>query len=131
GSSVNGSGVFRAFLWSGGALTDLGSLNGPGAQSGAYAINDSGIVVGSSTPVGGGPNHATSWQGGTITDLYPSAGVQSAGEACNGAGQVIGGVGVGSSAVVWNAGTSTILGSGNALGINTSGQIVGTSAFNT
>jgi probable HAF family extracellular repeat protein len=43
--SPNGPGWWNAFVWRNGTLTNLGTLAG-GAQSGAYAINDSGTILG-------------------------------------------------------------------------------------
>ncbi|MFI3198007.1 MAG: DUF3466 family protein [Methylococcaceae bacterium] len=65
----------HATLWNGITTTDLGTLGQPSSTGGysspagsaAYAINNSGIVVGYSTI--GAATHATLWNDTTITDL--------------------------------------------------------------
>ncbi|MGU3443200.1 hypothetical protein ACLBXI_25395 [Bacillus cereus] len=55
----------HAFLYSNGAMSDLGTLSG-GENSCAYAINDSGVIVGYSELRSGSTNileHATKWNG--------------------------------------------------------------------
>ena len=60
----------RAFLWSGGAMQDLGVLPGH-TSSHANALNDLGDIVGYSTGPGPFPGvyRATMWSGGQIIDL--------------------------------------------------------------
>ena len=53
-------------LWSGGILTDLGTLPGAGAAE-PYAINDLGQVVGVSDDING--VYATLWDGTSVIDL--------------------------------------------------------------
>jgi probable HAF family extracellular repeat protein len=61
-----GTSVERAFLYSGGALTDLGT----GDQSVASAINDQGVVVGMRTDADGTPGYAPfRYAGGTFATL--------------------------------------------------------------
>jgi probable HAF family extracellular repeat protein len=62
----------HAFLFSNGVLTNLGTLSG-GTQSFAYAINDSGSVVGSSNATGT-PLHAVVFTGGVAMDLGAAVG---------------------------------------------------------
>jgi probable HAF family extracellular repeat protein len=62
---LNGS--THGFLWRAGVVTDLGPLPG-GATSFASAINDRGVVAGTSE-VSGGSLHAVRWQAGVPTDL--------------------------------------------------------------
>src|SRR5258706_5466965 len=67
GMSPNASSVNRAFLWSTGSITDLGTLNADGSGAGAaYGINDSGQVVGFANKAGAG--HAFIWNSGQMTD---------------------------------------------------------------
>ena len=46
---VQVNGIYHAFLWQDGRMTDLGTLDGPTGNSGAAAINDLGQIVGYST----------------------------------------------------------------------------------
>jgi len=60
----------HAFLYTNGALANLGTLNG-GTQSFAYALNDAAQVVGASNGSGAAPLHAVLFNAGTVTDLNP------------------------------------------------------------
>jgi probable HAF family extracellular repeat protein len=115
-----------AVEWSGGEVVDLGSLHGT-PDSGAYAINDAGQVVGVSS------GEAVEWSSGQIIDLGPGVAY-----AINDAGQMVGArwtLGE-SEAVEWSGGQvidlqeppgtlDTI-----ATGINNAGQVVGVSSSN-
>jgi probable HAF family extracellular repeat protein len=85
-----------AFLWQNGARTPLGHLGGGG--SAANDINDSGVIVGSSstsqmTPLGL-MAHPFVWQNGVMTDLGLLAGDEDGGAAAvNNAGQIVGSTG--------------------------------------
>jgi probable HAF family extracellular repeat protein len=62
-----GAKAFRGFLWDSatGNLTDLGDLGLGGKHSKAYAINDSGVIVGeANTTPGDSPRHAFVWFAG-------------------------------------------------------------------
>jgi probable HAF family extracellular repeat protein len=121
----------RAFLWSRGVLTDLGTLPG-GGYSSAAAINDRGEVVGSSgtaTSV-----HAFRWRDGLMTDLgaLPGEWSRSFANDINNAGVAVGESGVMEFAAIrWpRDGTMqqlTDVGSG-AKSINDHGDITGTSS---
>lgn len=57
-----------AVLWNGGVATTLGTLGGSGPQIGAYALNNTGAVVGESM-TSGGQLCAFIWRSGEMTDL--------------------------------------------------------------
>jgi len=66
GQRWNGT-AFHAFLWQDGVLNDLGTLGGP--ISGAFALNDKGVVVGVSELPAPGVAHAFVYKDGTMRDL--------------------------------------------------------------
>lgn len=80
----------HAFTYLNGVKKDLSTLIGQDGNSTGLAINDSGVVVGSSTSTNGNV-HAALWSGTAITDLgvLPGA-VTSGATAVNGAGHVVG-----------------------------------------
>ena len=84
---------WHAFLYSGSKMTDLGTLDG-GTGSYAYAINDSGQVVGNSFSTDYAGQHDFLYSNGTMTDLNalidPSSGwtLQNA-NGINDAGQIV------------------------------------------
>ena len=82
----------HAFLSTGNALTDLGTLGG--SRSSAYGINRAGTVIGLSTPKGTSTTHAFVYRSGKMYDLNqeiaPSGWVLLAASALNDAGQIVG-----------------------------------------
>jgi len=113
--------------------TDLGTLGG--TFSNAFAVGESGAVVGWADPVQGGM-HAFLWMKATgMIDLclLNSGDYFSAAYGLNRAGQVVGQSG--SSAFIWTKGTMQDIGSlgrgAAAFGINNAGQVVGLSITNT
>jgi probable HAF family extracellular repeat protein len=80
----------HAYRYTSGTKTDLGALLGPDDNSAGAAINDSGVVAGSSGS-SSGQAHATIWNGTTITDLglLPGA-VSSFATGINASGHVVG-----------------------------------------
>ena len=137
GDEDNAASDERAFVYSNGVKTDLGTLGGPNAAAGA--INDNGLIVGNSQSASDA-DHVFTYSNGTMTDLgaynidtIPDAinnsGVfvgQTYGEASNGT--------TFTDAFIYTGGKfedlNTLIpaGSGyvltNASGINSSGQII-------
>jgi probable HAF family extracellular repeat protein len=79
----------HAFRYSGGVMTDLGTLGG--TDSAANAVNDSGTVAGSAD-LAGGASHAIVESGGVMTDLGTLDGPAASSNALtiNSSGQVVG-----------------------------------------
>src|SRR5262249_33026054 len=81
--------VNRAFLYSDGEMTDLGTLPG-GSFSNAYAINNGGQVTGTAT-VSGSATHAFLWDSDNgMQDLGTLGGSNSFGVSINASGEVVG-----------------------------------------
>jgi len=82
----------HATEWQGGAITDLGGLQGAG-YSAAYAINNSGDIVGGSRTdsSSGAPTHAFLYHEGSMTDLGTLDGDStSSANSINDDGQIVG-----------------------------------------
>ena len=133
-AGIRGDIANHAFLYSGGRMIDLGTLQGgPEDNSYAHGINDSAQVVGNSdTSIG--YYHGFLYSGGTMTDLGTLGGAHSTAEAINDTGQVVGTAEMtdwgDSHAFLYSGGRMTDLGtlggtSSKAFGINDSGQVVG------
>ncbi len=122
-------------------ITDLGDLGGD--SSTATAINDAGVITGSSllTPGDFSQRHAFVYSKGTLTDLGTLGGTYSYGQAINASGQIAGLSTTDANslatehAVTFQSGTITDLGTlgatasdaSHAYGINAKGQVVGDS----
>lgn len=127
----------HAFLYSGGKMTDLGTLGG--TNSGGNGINDSGQVTGSSDIKGNNTYHAFLYSSGRMKDLGTLGGNFSEGYGINAAGQITGDSATSaapggpahaffySGGMMWDIGTlGGDFSQGNA--INTYGRITGISA---
>lgn len=133
GMGITQSGQGHAFLYSNGALVDLGTLAG-GDWSSAYGINGFGQAAGYGNTASGA-FHAALWSGGTVADLGTLGGQNSYGMAINDSGEVAGNSQVASGyahAFLWDGATMIDLGtlgggSSYAYGMNDSGQVAGTS----
>lgn len=77
----------RAFLYSNGSATDLGTFGGTNAK--ATGINDSGKVVGWSNTASNA-KHAFLYSGGVMTDIGTLAGGHTEANGINNAGQIVG-----------------------------------------
>jgi probable HAF family extracellular repeat protein len=135
-----GSQFAHAFLYNNGIKQDLGTLAGGMYSSVAYAINNSGQVVGISnlTPT---VTHAFLYSGGAMRDLGTLGGVYSTATGINAAGQVVGYATLDPSpntttlhAFLYSGGVMRDLGTlggsvSFANGINDAGQIVGRSTI--
>ena len=87
GYSTTATGAYHAFLYSNGAMTDLGPLGG---QSYGLAMNESDQVTGYLRPATG-DFHAFLYGNGAMTDAGTPSGLKvSEGEAINGSGNVVG-----------------------------------------
>jgi probable HAF family extracellular repeat protein len=124
---------FRGAVWRNNARTELAALSG--GYGSAHALNDAGLVAGSSYITGpAGPSdasHAVLWQGSVISDLGTLGGVWSAAYGINNHGTVVGtsalSGNVGYAAFFWHNGVMTPLApvSSTASAINDLGQVVG------
>ena len=125
-------GVQHAFLYSGGAMQDIGTLGG--SSSYAYGINATGQVVGYSHTTGNTALHAFLYSGGAMQDLGTLGGSSSKAYAINDVGQVVGYSDIAgccehaflySGATMQDLGTLGGSNSSNAYGINATGQVTG------
>ncbi len=124
-----------AFIWISGVISSLDTS--ASVNSVATAINDSGEAVGyvQSSLVSACASQAALFAGGTTTILPQLPGGDSStltvANAINEAGQIVGYTSTPDAAdstptaVLWSTGSVTAVGSGEALGINNTGQIVG------
>jgi probable HAF family extracellular repeat protein len=129
--SANAPGYAQhAFLYTGGAMTDLGTLGG--IHSSAYGINNAGQVVGGAYRADGN-SHAFLYTGGAMADLGTLGGSWSVARGINNGGQVVGcayTAGEVGHAFLYSGGVMTDLGTPSggesyAYGINNGGQVVG------
>jgi len=100
----------------------LGNLGGPAT---AYAINNNGVVAGTSATVQG-DSRGFVWDGGSLIELTGLPGsLQQYASGINNAGAIVGSAS--GTAVQWRNGVPEVIGQGdsNAMAINESGQVAG------
>lgn len=128
GYGINSS---HAFLYSGGSVTDLGSLSAN--KSYAFGINNNGQIAGSAENTSGDAR-AFLWQSGSgMQEIGTLGGTQSAAQGINEAGQIAGYAYTADGhkhAFLYSGGTMADLGTlhggaSGAYGINNAGQVVG------
>ena len=121
-------GGYRAFRWTSGSFTNLGTLGSN--FSAGHGISDSGVVVGDSNNSNSQPN-AFRWQG-SMTNLGSITGPYSTAYGINEVGQIVGSASApGPTAALWQNGNVTNLGTlggiSRAFAINEAGLVVGES----
>ena len=125
--------LFHAALWQAGEVIELGTLPG-GNFSRAWAINNSGQIVGFAGNFNTGPLRPFLWQDGVMTDLKLPLGPWGEAKDINEIGAIVGWMGSslsGAHAFMLGDGIVTDLGvvpgglSGIATAINNNGQVVG------
>ena len=90
GYSNNGSGVFRAFIYRQGVMTDLGSLPGSASRDHqAFAVNDHGLVVGVGRTTDGSL-HPVAFTASGVVDLGTLGGANGTATDVNNQGQIVG-----------------------------------------
>jgi probable HAF family extracellular repeat protein len=125
-ADVVGDSLGHAFLYSGGTMTNLGTLG----QGVASAINDKGQIVGYySTNTQANYDRGFLYNGGIVRDLGTLGGTYCVARGINNSGQIVGNswtTNGSSHAFLYSGGVMADLGiSGGAFGINNSGQVVG------
>ncbi|HXM35288.1 MAG TPA: hypothetical protein VN920_08880, partial [Pyrinomonadaceae bacterium] len=134
-NDTTGIPTVHTFLWENGRMTDLGSLGG--TLSFPNDINSRGQVIGNMTLPGDLSQHPFLWERGRLIDLGTFGGSNGDATWLNDAGEVVGWANfpgsMGRHAFVWRHGVKKELGPppgdvcSVAYGINSEGQVVGTS----
>ncbi|OGP87918.1 MAG: hypothetical protein A2157_02665 [Deltaproteobacteria bacterium RBG_16_47_11] len=133
--------AYHAFLYSGGVMTDLGTLCPTLIRNSyAYRINDSGQISGTTCKSPGDLNRAFLYSGGVMSDLGTLGGSGSFANGINNSGHVVGSAALAGDAathafvykdgVMNDIGTLNNAWSSQAYAINDYGQIVGWSRYN-
>lgn len=107
----DGDPITHAFLWQDGTMRDLGTLGG--ARTSAFAINNSGQIVGwseiaDSKQTNGNWLHVFLWQKGRMRDLAPAGNMYSRSEPINDRGHVVSAT-LGNRPFIWRKGAMTAL----------------------
>jgi probable HAF family extracellular repeat protein len=135
-AQITGDQARHAFLWDQGKMTDLGLLTGD-QESTARAINDNGLVVGTSERdihAGSGTFHAFVYSNGKLTALPDLGGKQSWAADVNNAGTIVGyayNAAGAEIAAFWKGGVPTNIGQHSkagrqrVYGVNDQGVMVG------
>jgi probable HAF family extracellular repeat protein len=135
GEALTEEGTIHAYLWTNGAMTDLGALDAV-SDSVAWGVNDLGQIVGTSDSTDG-PRTAMLWDGGVATNVGAAMGATGATVAwdINDAGQVVGQAALVpgfSKAFRWEQGAGLVQYDGDSfyngtafIGINEAGVAVG------
>jgi probable HAF family extracellular repeat protein len=87
-SYITGNTAQHAFSYSGGVMTNLGTLGG--TFSTALGINTGGTIVGYSNITGNSTQHAFSYSAGVMSDLGTLGGTFSTAVGINSAGTIVG-----------------------------------------
>lgn len=109
-------------------VSDLGWIGSGYSEISAFAIADSGMIIGSGVHSQDGQTYVVWDEHGTITALQV-VGIYSAASDINSSGTIVGSANMSNNnpyAVVWNAtgAVASIIGPGFAVGVNESGQIL-------
>lgn len=125
--------VQHAFLYTGSAVQELGTLGGAGSR--ATGINDAGVIVGASGTTAGA-THAFRYAGGSMMDIGTLGGQTSSAQAINNNGQITGfaqNTGGFNNAFVYTGSTMQSIGTlplgdnSRGYGINNAGEVTGDS----
>ena len=131
GSSSNGNGIYRAFIWTaaGGMQPLAGSLGG--CCTLARRINDQGLILGEARLAGDSVTHTVVWENGVMRDIHSLGAGNTFPWGLSNTGIAVGQKDPQNGTFLWtNAGGMKILagleGPGDVpLGVNDAGQVVG------
>ena len=130
GNSTTAQGATHGFLYSNGAMTDIGTLGGRSGSQ-VSGINSTGQIVGTSYT--GADQRAFVYSGGVMTDLGTLGGASSHALGINDSGKIIGFSETSSNpgpsvlhGFVYSGGVMTDLGGFRPTGINSAGDMAGT-----
>jgi len=133
GAAQTIEGIWHAFLWADGQMTDLGVLPGF-EESYAQGVNEARQVIGRAVDTGGGATRAFAWSGGNRIDLGTLGGSGARAQGINAQSHIVGSAQIGDGAwhaFLWRNGQMSDLGtlsehrSSEALAINGADLAVG------